>query len=102
MDQSVPVEVPGLENIRAITAGADHTCAVPAGGVLHCWGYNDYGQLGDGSHETRPSPVAASAVPAPVRAVTAGTFHTCALTRDGWVRVGASGVCNVRPRAAAS
>ncbi len=98
MDQSVPVEVPGLADVRAIAAGADHTCAVLSDGVLECWGYNYYGQLGDHSTATRLAPVVASAVPGPVRAVTAGTFHTCALTRDGWVHLGANGVCNVRAR----
>ena len=88
--------MPGLAGVRAIAAGADHTCAVMAGGALQCWGYNYYGQLGDQTTATRLSPVTASVVASPVRAVTAGTFHTCALTRDGWIRLGTTGVCSVR------
>ncbi len=29
----------------AITAGADHTCGLRAGGALECWGAGDRGQL---------------------------------------------------------
>ena len=31
-----------------IDAGQHHTCAVLDSGVLKCWGYNGYGQLGQG------------------------------------------------------
>lgn len=37
-----------------LTAGADHSCAVFAGGVIRCWGLNDHGQLGDGTTTTPP------------------------------------------------
>lgn len=34
-----------------------HTCGIAAGGVVHCWGGNEYGQVGDGSTNIRPAPV---------------------------------------------
>ena len=35
-----------------IDAGQHHTCAVLDSGVLKCWGYNGYGQLGQGPRPT--------------------------------------------------
>ena len=35
-----------------LDAGLGHTCGVTTNGVGWCWGWNDHGQLGDGSSET--------------------------------------------------
>ena len=40
-----------------ISAGADHTSGIKSDGSLWSWGYNLYGQLGDGTISTRYSPV---------------------------------------------
>jgi len=39
-----------------IAAGAAHTCARLASGSVACWGFNDRGQLGDGTTTDRSSP----------------------------------------------
>lgn len=39
-------------NVESLSAGDGHTCVI-AGGVTHCWGRNDSGQLGDGTIEVR-------------------------------------------------
>jgi len=80
-DTGAPPPVPSIR----VTAGGDHSCALVAGEVW-CWGANDDGQLGDGTTTDRPSPVRAAGLPAgPVTQVSAGHFHTCAVTSgDAW------------------
>ena len=49
---SVPVEVVGITNATAITAGyAAHSCALHQDGTISCWGLNQNGQLGNGKKE---------------------------------------------------
>ena len=56
-DSDVPVEVTGLSSgVVAIAAGGSHTCALTSAGGLECWGYNGYGQLGDGTTYYRTTP----------------------------------------------
>jgi alpha-tubulin suppressor-like RCC1 family protein len=44
----VPVAVPGLSAVRGISDQSyESRCAWMAGGAVHCWGLNDYGQLGN-------------------------------------------------------
>jgi alpha-tubulin suppressor-like RCC1 family protein len=82
-DSGVPVDVSGLSSgVRAIEAGDDHTCAVTDKGEVKCWGYNRYGQLGDGSTTSRGVPVAVQGLPVRAAAVAAGWGHTCVLTDD--------------------
>lgn len=53
----VPTKVTGgLPAIALIGVGRDHTLAASATGELWVWGFNDAGQLGDGSTTNRLSP----------------------------------------------
>ena len=45
----------------SITAGNSHTCAVLNTGAVNCWGYNSYGQLGNGTNTYSSAPVAVTA-----------------------------------------
>lgn len=82
-----PPATDALAGAVAISAGYAHTCAVMAGGGVRCWGYNMYGQLGDGTTNDLVAPPAATSVLAgvPVATVGAGYAHTCALTVAGAV-----------------
>jgi alpha-tubulin suppressor-like RCC1 family protein len=63
-------------DVRALVAGANHTCAVLADGSLHCWGRNDAGQLGDGTTNDTTRPTVVHEISG-VRSLALGTRHTC-------------------------
>jgi alpha-tubulin suppressor-like RCC1 family protein len=43
-----------------ISAGYEHTCGVTSRGALYCWGWNNSGQLGDGTFTNRVAPALVS------------------------------------------
>ena len=64
---ATPVAVSGGLTLAAVSVGGSspyqesHTCGVTPSGAAYCWGYNRYGQLGDGTGGTyRLTPVAVS------------------------------------------
>lgn len=95
--QLTPVPVltsPGgspLTGARALVTGHGHSCVLIGDGEVHCWGWNSFGQLGDGTSTNRmnPAPVLTSPGGAPlgkVQALTLGFAHTCGLLDSGEVR----------------
>jgi alpha-tubulin suppressor-like RCC1 family protein len=83
-DQFAPVAVQALRGDElAVAAGGSHSCALSAAGLIECWGDNQYGQLGDGSHTSAPHAVTGSISGAVALAL--GGQHTCALLGDGTV-----------------
>ena len=56
-DRPTPTAVLSLPSATALAPGSLHTCAISAGRVK-CWGWNNDGQLGDGTTTYRTTPVA--------------------------------------------
>lgn len=84
MSSGVPLQISGLSNVTAVSAGESHSCALHANGTVSCWGNGDYGQLGHGSRVGSATPVAVVGLSTAV-AVSAGGFNTCALLQGGSV-----------------
>jgi len=87
-----------LTNIKQITGGSYHTCALANTGKVYCWGYDGYGELGNGSDETgdqvAPTLVEDGVATSPdgdgtnltnIKQITGGDSHTCALANTGKV-----------------
>jgi len=86
-DSNVPVNVSGLSSgVSAISAGGVHTCALLTSGGVKCWGYNEFGQLGNGNNTNSKVPVNVSGLSSGVSAISAGGFHTCALLTSGGLK----------------
>ncbi len=68
--------------ISALVAGNAHVCALTKG-VVDCWGYGAFGQLGDGHFDNRPFLVQAQGLDSGTTAISAGAYHTCALVNGG-------------------
>lgn len=112
-ERTKPGPVTGLSDAaNALAVGGQHTCALLADSGAQCWGWNRYGQLGDG---TQDPPLFPNPVPVDVRvqfggarllgigAIDAGGVHTCALMSatgglkcwgwDGYGQIGAGQSC---------
>lgn len=83
-DSSSPVTVANLAGgVTAIAAGYRHTCALPAAGGVQCWGYNVYGQLGNGSNSTSLLPGPVANLGGEFAKIAAGKYQTCVLDSAG-------------------
>ncbi|MEO5368135.1 MAG: Ig-like domain-containing protein, partial [Magnetococcus sp. WYHC-3] len=86
--RTTPVQVSGLTNgVTAIAAGLYHSLALKSDGSVRAWGYNGYGQLGDGTTINRLTSVQVSGLTSGVTAITAGASHTLARKSDTTVWV---------------
>lgn len=84
-DSSTPaaVQLPAGRTVTAITAGQAHVCALLDDGTAACWGSNSYGELGNGTTNGSPTPVAVQ-IPAgrTATAIVNGGNHSCAILDD--------------------
>lgn len=72
-----------LSAVASISAGKLHTCALTSAGGVKCWGYNEEGQLGDGTTTDSSTPVDVPSLEGGTAGVAAGAYHTCAVTVQG-------------------
>ena len=84
---AVPGRIAGGRTYTALAVGTEHACALTAAGEAECWGLNSAGQLGIGTHGSRPPDfreepqrVAGTLLFA---AIAAGAGHSCATDREG-------------------
>ncbi|MFH0796212.1 MAG: choice-of-anchor D domain-containing protein [Candidatus Omnitrophota bacterium] len=96
-DTNVPVQVKGefgedfLTDIIAIAGGGDHTIALKDDGTVWTWGWDFYGQLGDGTEsDSINTPVQVKGAGGidyltNITAIAGGADHTMALKDDGTV-----------------
>lgn len=49
--------VEGIDHVESLRAGGQEACAILKNGEVWCWGANEKGSLGDGTKESRFSPV---------------------------------------------
>ena len=80
------IEASAGQRVVAVSAGDAHSLALTADGALWSWGYGALGQLGHGDEQYQllPTKIEAFADQRAV-AVSAGAWHSLALTSDGAV-----------------
>lgn len=74
-----------LTGTAEIAVGGAHACARTGASELRCWGWNQYGQLGEGTFVSRSRAARVPGVDG-MRGVTAGAWHTCVVRTDGAMR----------------
>ncbi len=73
-----------IASAKAVSTGATDSCALFSGGTVKCWGYNNNGQLGNGTRIDSLTPVAVKGI-STARAVGASN-SPCALLSGGIVK----------------
>src|SRR5690606_40469125 len=80
----VQVQAPAGGTFSSIRGGWYHSVALGSDGNAYAWGYNNYGQLGDGTNTPSNTPVQVQA-PAGVTftSISGSAYHSVALGSDG-------------------
>lgn len=87
---NVPYEVPGLNNVIAVSGGDRFTAVLLSDGTVRTWGWNGFGQLGDGAYTDRSSPVTVTNL-SNVILMAARDYHVLVVKSDGTVWAWGSG-----------
>lgn len=94
---SYPIQVPSFTDVKSISTGMNHTCAVKNNNTAYCWGVGGSQQLGNGynADKSTPQQVKKSSINSnqacqnsanyleEVESIDAGTSHTCAVVNSG-------------------
>jgi alpha-tubulin suppressor-like RCC1 family protein len=79
-----PATITGLPTVAAIAAGSGHGLALARNGAVWAWGFNNYGQLGNGTRTDQSRPVAVQGL-SNIVAIAGGSFHSLALDAQGQI-----------------
>ena len=74
------------QQVSGVAAGGAHSCALTLSGGVKCWGWNQFGQLGDGTQTDRTLPVDVIGLNAALTSLAAGNGHTCGVTSGGGLK----------------
>ena len=77
-------DVQGLTGVTALASGRYHACAALTDGSARCWGWNQLGQIGDGTSEDQYRPAMVAGLGG-VSQLGAGMGISCALVTTGEV-----------------
>jgi YD repeat-containing protein len=87
---SIPYQVAGLSNVTAVSGGDRFTAALKSDGTVWTWGWNGFGQLGDGTFTDRSTPVQVIGL-SDVIYLAARDYHVLVIKSDGSVWAWGSG-----------
>jgi alpha-tubulin suppressor-like RCC1 family protein len=78
----VPQKINGLNSVKSISAGQNHSVALKNDGTIWIWGHNLSGELGTGDNKDRRTPVQVTGLNT-VKTISAGYRFSIALKEDG-------------------
>lgn len=77
----ISVSMPSRFTFSFLTSGAYHNCGLTSSDQAYCWGYNLYGQLGNGTQASQfKLSLVVFAEKKPLGVLSLGENHSCALT----------------------
>ncbi|MDX9731301.1 MAG: hypothetical protein RBT63_05970 [Bdellovibrionales bacterium] len=83
-----PIVIDTSEHYQDVAPGEHHTCAITTSNKLKCWGFNYYGQLGDGTSDSgadKVEPVEVDSAES-YQSVSVGKYHTCGVTNSSQLK----------------
>ncbi len=81
---NVPREIPGLSDVKQVSAGWQHACALLPSGKVNCWGEGEGGGLGSGSQDQTAVPSEVSGI-STAKGIVTGQRSGCAVLASGKV-----------------
>ena len=73
-------------DITQVSVGEGFTCVLTKDGAVKCRGYNNYGNLGNGTRQDTGVLSTVSGLDSGVKAIAAGWHHACALLSNGGIK----------------
>jgi alpha-tubulin suppressor-like RCC1 family protein len=81
-NRNTPAQIAGLSNIVSIEVGYMHCMALSATGDVYAWGFNQMGQLGNGTNADQLAPVLISGLKN-ITLINTGDYNSFAKDADG-------------------